>query len=839
MKVKIGLILVLTLCLSALLARESSAREIQPPPKINQEITVYFPSILRNPRNGGWLDRITFVEETSADTAVTRLENGELDVFAYPISDPDIVQRVISSTELDYDYIYGSNYEITINPAGPLFNDGRLNPLNDPKIREALNWLIDRRYISLALMSNLAIPKWSPIGAVSADKARMAEVEAQIAQTYAYDALKAYSLITQEMQSLGGALVNGKWNYDGQPVIVIILIRTEDKRKDIGDYIANQLEVIGFTVDRQYKTNSQARPIWMESDPYEGIWHLYTGGWVSNLSRNDGGNFTFYYTPEGNPIPLWQAYTPTPEFHKVADQLSTFDFASTQERDDLFDQALWMAMQDSVHVWLVDLKCITPRRFELSVASDLADGVSGAQPLPYTLRRKGQMGGSAAFAQPGIMVNPWNPVAGSNWIYDQMPIRATGESALMMDPYTGLTWPLRIQRAEIVVKQDLLVSKSLDWIDLSISPEIQVPADAWVDWDPVKQKFITAGEKYPETQTANIKTTVYYPVDLFNTVKWHDGSPFSMGDFILRMILNFDRSKPESAIYDESTVAPVEAYMAHFKGLRILSTDPLTIETYDNEYSLDAELCVTSWFPSYDTGEGAWHAISLGILGEINNELAFSADKASLKQVEWINYISGPSLGILDKILDQAFDSNYIPYLPTMGQYVTDNEAQQRWANYQNWYDTNGHFWIGTGVYFLQEAMPLQKTLILERFPSYPDSLYKWSRYSGVPIPTVSLDGPTIVTIGSPATFTTTISFSSLPYKISDIDRVSFLLYDAQYQMISTGTATAIEDGLYQVDLTAEMTGLLMPGSGILKVVVISKLEVIPVLSKMEFTAMP
>ena len=40
---------------------------------------------------------------------------------------------------------FGSYNEMTFNPAE--FADGRLNPFTSPKIREAMNWLMDRNYI--------------------------------------------------------------------------------------------------------------------------------------------------------------------------------------------------------------------------------------------------------------------------------------------------------------------------------------------------------------------------------------------------------------------------------------------------------------------------------------------------------------------------------------------------------------------------------------------------------------------------------------------------------------------------------------------------------------------
>ena len=59
-------------------------------------------------RKGSWLDTVIFVEEPSSDAAVTRLEAGDIDVFAYNISEPDIAQRVFDSELLAYQTAYGN-----------------------------------------------------------------------------------------------------------------------------------------------------------------------------------------------------------------------------------------------------------------------------------------------------------------------------------------------------------------------------------------------------------------------------------------------------------------------------------------------------------------------------------------------------------------------------------------------------------------------------------------------------------------------------------------------------------------------------------------------------------
>jgi peptide/nickel transport system substrate-binding protein len=50
--------------------------------------------------------------------------------------------------------------------------------------------------------------------------------------------------------------------------------------------------------------------------------------------------------------------------------------------------------------------------------------------LPYVGRFAGVEGGKPRVALPGVLVEPWNPIAGSNWIYDATAFRATFSNLL-------------------------------------------------------------------------------------------------------------------------------------------------------------------------------------------------------------------------------------------------------------------------------------------------------------------------------------------------------------------------------------------------------------------------
>ncbi|MYC96524.1 MAG: ABC transporter substrate-binding protein [Caldilineaceae bacterium SB0661_bin_32] len=782
-------------------------------------------------RTGAWVDEVIAVEEPSAAAAVTRMDLAELDAYAFSISDAEVYATVQGMDSLTYANSFGVYSELTFNPAGPVFDGtGKLNPFAVPRIREAMNYLVDRDFISQEIYGGLASPRYMAITNAFPDYARLVDIVRQIELEYAHNPDKAAEIINEEMEALGAELVDGVWNYEEEPVEVIFLIRTEDERKEIGDYVATMLEDLGFSVVRDYKTASEASPIWIGTDPNEGKFHIYTGGWITTvISRDQAGNFDFFYTNRGLPFPLWQAYTPSEEFDAMSEKLDLRDFTSMEERRELFADVLALSMQDSVRVWLVNRLGFTAYRGDVSVSTDLAGGLNGSRLWPYTLRRTGEEGGTLTIAMPSMLPEPWNPVAGTNWIYDTMLIRATADVGAMPDPFTGLQWPQRFDRAEVTVKEGLPVGSTHDWVDLTFAEQIDVPEDAWLDWDAVEQRFITVGDLHPDGLTANVKSVVHYPGDL-SELTWHDGSPLSLADVVLSMITTFDLAKEESAVYDEAQVPSLNNFQSHFRGYRIAQTSPLVIEYYSDQYTLDAELNVANFFPGTP-----WHTMAVGLLAEAAGDLAFSSDKADANEVEWMSYIAGPSIEILEGHLESGAADGHIPYVSTLGDYISADEADARWANLSAWYEDKGHFWVGNGPFYLEEAFPTEKTVQLLRVESFPDASSKWEGFDTPMIAEVSVDGPARVASGDEATFEVMIDFGGDAYAIDDIDEVKYLVFDALGDLALTGTAEAVEDGLWQITLSAEETAGLESGANKLEVAVAPLRVSIPTFSSLEF----
>jgi peptide/nickel transport system substrate-binding protein len=111
----------------------------------------------------------------------------------------------------------------------------------------------------------------------------------------------------------------------------------------------------------------------------------------------------------------------------------------------------------------------------------------------------------------------------------------------------------------------------------------------------------------------------------------------------------------------------------------------------------------------------------------------------------------------------------------------------------------------------------------------------RWDVFSVPKLAEVEIDGPGQVTIGEEVVFDIFVTFEGEPYALSDIELVKYLLYDATGAIVAVDLATAVEDGLFQVTLSADVTGALAAGSNKLEVAVVPLLVSIPAFTSVEF----
>ncbi|MEM4018950.1 MAG: ABC transporter substrate-binding protein [Thermofilaceae archaeon] len=781
---------------------------------------------------GPWVDEVVWIKEPDPAKVVDMLSKGDIHAYFSDVRpDPKLAERIKTDPNIAYKYAYGLYFELTFNPVGPEFKDGSFNPFYNPRVREAMNWLVDRKYIVEEIMLGFARPKWFPLVSAFPDYAKLADVVKVLEAKYSYNPELARTVIFEEMAKMGCEYRDGKWYYKGRPVVIKFLIRVEDQRRQIGDYVADQLEKLGFTVERMYKTSREAAPIWLRGDPADGQWHVYTGGWITTaVSRDDADVWAFFYTPLGRPEPLWQAYKPDPIFYEVAAKLWNREFRTIEERQELMAKAAELAMKDSVRVWLVDQIVPYLHRKDVTLAADLSGGFATAL-WSRTVRFVDKVGGTFRAGNREVLVDPWNPVAGTNWVYDSVIITPTLGYAFLTNPYTGLPMPERAVNATVFVEKEVSTTSSSDWLTLKFVDRVEVPADAWWGFDTKAGKVVTASEA--GVRYAKVRVVVNYG-DVLGKIRYHDGTTMSIADWVALWPLSFYRVDPESPLYDAAAVPGFTEWRKLFMGWRILSTSPLVIEWYGNFTHPEAEFIVT-YFAGWPNIP--WHVTAIGIRAEEKGLLAFSTSKADKLKVEWMNYIGGPSLKILEDTLREMLDTGYIPFKEFASKYVTPEEAKARYQALLNWYQAHGHFWVGDGPFYLDSVDYLAHTAVLKANRNYPDKADRWAWLAEPPIPEVSIEVPENVIPGLPADITVRVSYKGQPYPAGRIEFVKYLILDAAGNVLGKGEATAVADGVFKISVPAEVTGKMTPGAYKVLTFTLSKDVAMPVTSEASFLA--
>jgi peptide/nickel transport system substrate-binding protein len=313
-----------------------------------------------------------------------------------------------------------------------------------------------------------------------------------------------------------------------------------------------------------------------------------------------------------------------------------------------------------------------------------------------------------------------------------------------------------------------------------------------------------------------------------------------IADFLYAWIVGFDIGKEGSAIYDESQAPSIEAALEAYKGFRILSESPLVIEAYSDNWQLDAELNITTMFPAYTYGYAPWHIIAAASLADAGGEISFSADKADALStetttVEWFSQVGGPSLAILDKYLDQAIADQYVPYASVLGEYITPEEAVDRYQKAKDFYAEYGHFLIGNGPYILSEVFLTEKVATLIQNPDYIDLSDRWARFGAPKVADIEVDGEGSVVLGGEFAFDVFVTFEGEAYPADEIKEVVGLLYDATGQIVEVLAGELVEDGYYTITVPADLSASMEAGASKIEAVVVPYVVAIPTFTAFEF----
>jgi len=820
-------------------------------------------------RQGAFIDTLTFITVNDQVDAIERTIAGDITMHGYQVTGGNVA--LLDTNNIPYLRAYGGYRGVLFNPV-EYSSDGRFNPFGDKVIRLAVQKLCDKElWISEFLLDN-GLPMYSPILPTSATYPAIIVETTKTKIAHAFDEALGLQMINDRMLELGATKnAAGNWvipnSVTGEDYIVEVVgtIRLSDERHELGDYVCDQLEKAGFTTRRIYGGGGDLYNYWGLSLPSDMTYNFYTEGWGSSaISLESASTWGQMYTdqvrgdfPYATMGQEWCDETFGPGFYENARRIYTGDYGSAEERLSLFRANEEMARVNPTHIWAWNNASAYMQPVGTKVVHDLAAGTFIHRFVAHTLRFVDAdgapiIGGDMVVSNQEFLVNSINPVDGSNWTYDYMFMRPTQDFPIYSHPHTGIPIPHMVEKAEVVcvtgkpvIIDDTTVENG--WCTLEFVDSIAVPSDAWADWDAVNQVFKTVGDVYPAGVTdCATKVTFTYPASLWD-ITWHDGSPLTLADFVCGLIVGFpfDAAQPDSAIYDEYRVSDYNTGMSTFRGIKILSADPLVYEYYDSAINLYAETIAQNasgvLFPNSQAGSfmPAWHNFAIGYMSDAAGVGAFGSSKATDLGVDWINYVDGPQLQLLRDNLVTATADGFLPYAPTLSNYVTADEIATRYANLAAFEAEYGHFFIGTGPMVLTQVDALAGITVLENNADYflETGTYVGRGFDDVAIPEVAVaQYDETVIIGSPAAFNIDVTFGGEAYAADNIKDVVWILLDATGQIAQDGKGEVIADGKVRV-LIAD-TSALPAGANRLEIVVVPKTVVLPGTSSVSFTTL-
>jgi len=700
---------------------------------------------------GAYTDNLRFIQYLDGNTALQEIKTGNLDTYFFRIP----LEKVSSISNDSALKIYEKNagsFAFLLNPA-PSKDPNVLNPFQFKEIRFAINYLINREFVVDEILNGYGSVQTDPFGISSPEY----ETIIPILESYnfKYNPNLAKEAIDKALIANGAIKVGDKWTYKGSPILVKFMIRSDDlPRKSMGEILSNQLDNIGFTVQRDYGDLNKANIIVYGTDPQELGWQIYTEafGGTSAFVRYNPVTVAQMYSPYFGKMPGWA----NPSFwnyqnstlDKITQSIEFSNFTTQEERNELLRQAVSSGIQESIRIFVA--QNIDPYVASSSIKgliNDFGGGISTDKSLINARSDKSASTINVGVKQ--IYQGAWNSVGGCNDIYCTNILSLVSDSATSRNPYTGEVDPLRAQWTNIT----------------TMGPEkrLAVDSDA-LQWNPRNQIWEKVGEN-------TSKSKVTYHMTYSN---WQNGHPMSKADLIYPLYFLYEWSSKINSTdltFDPEYAAQAVISLQYLRGTKFLD-DNNAISFVDYWHFDNKEIAdfAAVWATS------PWEVNAAIERLVKNGNFAYTRSEATVKNIEWLSLIIPSHAQAIKLELEKMKSERFIP--AALRDYVTIDDAMKRYDASIKWISEHNHAIIGNGPYEIKNYNPTGKVITLTAFrdSTYPYAKGYWSNFETAKLAKfVKVQQPKVVRSGLPLNITGNITIgdsydsnASLTYFITD-----------------------------------------------------------------------
>ena len=661
----------------------------------------------KNP--GPATDTINF-SAYAVEIAPKEIEAGDLDFYIFSLKTP-AAEKLRDKDGIDVHQAPASMVSIVLNPAPA--PEGSLNPLSILEVRQAIQHVVNRPFVSQEIYKGFAMPMLTQVS--PADFDLLTVYESLKTSNIYYDPDLAKSIVNNAMTNAGAELRDNYWHYRENRLDLKFIVRTEDERWEIGNALRTELNRLGFNVILIPQQFGPAVFTVYSTDPQLFQWHLYTEGWGrGSPERYDFASVNQMCAPWLGNMPGWQEIGfwqyEQEELDKLGQRIFTGEFQNVEERNNIYKQATEKCLKESVRIWVATAVNNFPSSSELlGITQDL---VSGPKNL-WTFREMHIPGRSELnIGNLWVATNQttWNPVGGFGDVYSADIWRSINDPTLTNHPFTGLPIPFR---ATYEVETS------------GPSGTLDIPSDAF-EWNASDGtwKYIKAGT------TATSK--VVFDYSKYFQSKWHHQIQINMADVIypiarlFDMVYNEDKSNIEFSIATTS-----KPFTDTVRGFRIVDENRL-------------EVYVDFWhfIPDYIAQYANISGVSMP--WEVNaamDDIVFNQMKASYSDTSatrfnnaWLDLVSSKDARMVRNTLRQFAENDSVAnniFNIESKSLVDINSANTRYQAAMDWFSEKDHMIISNGPYYLEkfrgggEQFAQIKAFRDPSYPFKPGNLYQ------------------------------------------------------------------------------------------------------------------
>jgi len=327
----------------------------------------------------------------------------------------------------------------------------------------------------------------------------------------------------------------------------------------------------------------------------------------------------------------------------------------------------------------------------------------------------------------------WNPIGGFTDAPGRLIWAAVGDPALVPVPYNAGWIPNRID-PNIAVERGGLGG-------------IEVPSDAVIP-----EPGTGALSRVEKGKTSAARITYRLLASTF-----HDGTQLSTADLLYPYIFAYRwgaKSGQNDTTFDPVIAAATALIRDRLVGVKVMRVERTVvkfgdivvpketpvIQVYVNDTSPDSQQ-LAALVPPWSNLP--WHLLVLMEEAVKRGLAAFSKMEAARRGVEWLDLVRAEELQKQWRAVIEEFERQ--GYRPAdLKDYVTAEDARQRWGALQKFADVHGHLLVTNGPYRLKQWSQNSAVLEVFRDLSYPVALGTFDRYAYPPralITTVKLEG--------------------------------------------------------------------------------------------------